>query len=117
MFAFSRGACESHRASLPCARFLIIKTVIARAVAGLLHHMKALRPNIPNFDESFIEALHKYRGARDNSRLMENGVRTYAGVLYGANDSSLGLSIFVRRLLMFMLHCRESSDPVFFLHS
>jgi hypothetical protein len=63
--------------------------------------MKALRPDTPNFDEKFLEALRKYRAVQNKSRLRANGVcAPMSGSLCWANRSTAGLSISVRELAM-----------------
>ena len=45
-----------------------------RSVAGLLHHLQALKPNLPDFDEQFLRGLRIYRAAQTKSQFLENSV-------------------------------------------
>ncbi|KAE8449830.1 hypothetical protein EG329_007307 [Mollisiaceae sp. DMI_Dod_QoI] len=56
MFGYSRGA------------------FILRSVAGLLHHLQALKPNLPDFDAQFLQGLRIYRAAQTKSQFLENSV-------------------------------------------
>ncbi|KUJ07614.1 uncharacterized protein LY89DRAFT_691686 [Mollisia scopiformis] len=56
MFGYSRGA------------------FILRSVAGLLHHLQALKPSLPDFDEQFLRGLRIYRAAQTKSQFLENSV-------------------------------------------
>lgn len=47
---------------------------ILRSVAGLLHHLQALEPNLPDFDEQFLKGLRVYRAAQTKSQFLENSV-------------------------------------------
>lgn len=57
-------------AQLSLIRFI----VILRSVAGLLHHLQALKPDLPDFDENFLQCLRIYRAARTKSQFLENSV-------------------------------------------
>jgi hypothetical protein len=48
--------------------------VILRSVASLLHHLQALKPNLPDFDKQFLQGLRIYRAAQTKSQFLENSV-------------------------------------------
>lgn len=91
------GSAEEHVSHIAIAKVYNILTasVIARAVAGLLHHLEALSPDTRDFDTAFFEGLNLYRTARTRDELQKNTVCTLLqAVLVKLADSFLKLHWF-----------------------
>ena len=65
---------KAMREIIEIAKALFI--VIARAVAGMLYHLKAISPDRDDFDQAFEEGLEIYNKARNEDELQKHAVRT-----------------------------------------